>query len=220
MDVVPDTEICNHALTLIGSGADDCRRLTNVVTDTGPTARWFRETWDSARRAAILRHDWSCCIDYLNGEDAGGDVEGVNHEPYDYAYRIPATFTDTTGTTHGVLACRGIVDVDDYKTPLKYGGPVNGIIHCDFTVDAFAWKLLLDRVSVWSPQLRTCLAYELAIMGATFLIPGDSGMERANFLHAKYIAPYTMGGILEVAKAQCVAEQHEEEDEPLWSEIT
>jgi len=212
-----DTEMCNAALDLIGAGLDTVRRLVNVETDTGDTADWFRANGKRAERAAKLRFDWAECVDYLLGTDAGGDVVGINHEPYLYAYLIPTTFGSGV-TAVDVLALRGLVDVYDYETTKpKYRGPVHGYIHTDYATTEFAWKLLLDIESGFSNGLRECITYELAIRAASQFLTGQSGDQKRRLLMEEY-----RGEILPNAKGENQATQydvHNETRETPWSEL-
>jgi len=211
-----DTDLCNAALDLIGAGLDTVRRLDDVDTDVGDTADWFRVNYGRAKRAAILRYDWPECIDYLLGTDAAGDVDDINHEPYGYAYAVPATFGDADDAP-GVLAFRGLSDVNDYDTVLLSRGPLHGYVHTDYADTEFVWKLLLDIDSGFSNGLRECIVYELAIRAAAQFLTGQAGDQKRRLLMEEY-----RGEVLPNAKGEAQAEQydtHNETRDMPWTEI-
>lgn len=176
------TDICNGALDLIGAGMENVEKLDSFENDDNATADWFRENYERCRRKALLRHEWNEAIAYPPGTDSGGDVEAVDHGPYEYAYAMPQTFTEN-GVTTGVLQTLGIVD--DSHNPLDFQ-PLHWYVLCNVAAENFYWKLLLDLDYGFSQGLQDAIEYELAIRAATKFLKGKRGDEKRATLLQEY----------------------------------
>lgn len=169
------TEISNLALGLLGSGAE-VKWLTNYETDRGITAQWCRKFYPTARKIGLTKHEWNEAIKTKEGVDAGGDVSGIHHLGYDYAYLVPQDppclkflrITDENGVT---LKCK------------RQGSH----IFTNYETDEFFWEYIYDPgEDKDSESLKLAIAYQLAVLLAAPIIKGKDGHDRRRGLLEEY----------------------------------
>lgn len=170
------TEISNLALALLGSGIT-VKWLTNYETDKGITADWCRKLYPESRKIALTLHEWNEAVATVEGVDAGGDVSGVHHLGYDYAYLIPQD--------PPCLKFLRIADSDGNTLKHKIQ---EGHIYTNYETDEFYYIYIfdLDDESKFSASLRLAIAYQLAALLAAPVIKGKDGHDRRRGLLQEY----------------------------------
>ena len=169
------TKISNLALGLLGSGAD-VKWLTNYETDRGLTADWCRKLYPTARKIGLTKHEWNEAIKTIEGVDAGGDVVGIHHLGYDYAYLIPQD--------PPCLKFLRIADKDGITLKHK---PQGGYIFTNYETDEFFYEYIYDPgEDKDSESLKLAIAYQLAALLAAPIIKGKDGHDRRRGLLQEY----------------------------------
>lgn len=170
------TEISNLALALLGSGVT-VKWLDNFESDRSITAQWCRKLYPEARKNALTLHEWNEAITTIEGVDAGGDVVGVHHLGYDYAYLIPQD--------PPCLKFLRIANKDDVTLKHK---PQGGYIFTNYATDEFYYVYIfdLDDEKKFSASLRLAIAYQLAALLAAPIIKGKDGHDRRRGLLQEY----------------------------------
>jgi len=170
------TTTSNLALSLLGSGVA-VKWLTNYETDTSVTAQWCRKLYPEAKKIALTLHEWNEALATVEGIDAGGDVAGIHHLGYDYAYLIPQD--------PPCLKFLRITDEDGVTLKHKSQG---GYIFTDYETDEFYYHYIydLDDETMFSPSLKLAIAYQLAALLAAPIIKGKDGHERRLGLLQEY----------------------------------
>lgn len=201
------TEISNLALGLLGSGIE-VKWLTNFETDRGITADLCRKFYPTARKIGLTKHEWNEAIKTIEGVDAGGDVAGIHHLGYNYAYLIPQN--------PPCLKFLRITDEDDVTLRHK---SQEGYIYTNYETDEFYYHYIYDPgEDKDSENLKLAIAYQLAIFLAAPIIRGKDGDDKRRGLLQEY-----EGLILPKAIEADVDEEYDEINEEApekWIDIT
>ncbi len=173
-----ETEVCNGALDLLGSGADESH-LDDYTTDEGTTADACRRNLPKCRRLLLESFPFLEAIKYLAATDSGGDDADVVHPDYLYAYPLPADCLRLLG-----LLANNSTNEYNQHIALRYER-YQGHVLTDYTTSEFYWWYIKDEedLSLFPRAHRDALEYLLAAKLVGTVLRGPAAHQlRTNLL--------------------------------------
>lgn len=178
-----ETQICNDALALLGSGID-VPWLDDYATDTTDTAQWCRKLLDATRRSVLANFTFVETVTFLAGTDSGGDDSSVVHPDWLYAYPLPTNpvclrllgLVVTSNVNGG--GWHYLLDWERYQS----------YVLTDYATSDFYWHYIRDETdySVLSQPTRDAIAYLLASKLAAPVVRGPESYARRRELLQEY----------------------------------
>jgi len=185
-----ETQICNTALALIGSGVDE-NYVDDYEGDTTQTAQWCRRLLPQCKDLVLTSFTFVETVKYLAGTSGGGDDTSVVHPDWLYAYPLPSGCKKLLGL---VASNNGAASIDYSEGMSFYPLHVlmdweryQGYVLTNYTTSEFYWWYVYDvAYSELSEATRDAIAHLLAVKMVGAVIKGGDGLAMRRQLYQEY----------------------------------